>query len=114
MFKLGFAEYGMWILTFALFVCTTLIAIRVLEAALPESEFFKAKLAYVVLISFSFGYASWMLVTLMDTILWGFLMIASVYLLISKLNQVKHLAQGLLGRIRAKSFDWMWIAHLST
>ena len=95
-FKLGFSENIVWILSLVLFVSTSLIAFRILELSLHRTSWLQAKIIYLLIISLSFGYSSWMLVSLMDTTLWGFLLMASIYTLISPLNQKKYLALGCL------------------
>lgn len=94
-FKLGFSENIVWVLSLLLFILTTLIAFCILEISLHRSIWFQAKILYIFIISSSFGYASWMLLPLMDVTVWGFLLMAVMYLLISPGPQ-RNLALGFL------------------
>jgi arabinofuranosyltransferase len=95
-FKSGLSENSVWILSLVLFALSTLIAFRILEMSLHRNWWIQAKILYLVIISLSFGYSSWMLLTLMDTTLWGFLLMAVIYFLISPLNNTKNLTLGSL------------------
>jgi hypothetical protein len=95
-FKLGFSENIIWILSLVLFILTTLIAFCILEISLHKSNWLKAKIVYLLITSLSFSYASWMLISLMDTTLWGFLLMTMLYLLISPFKDKKNLALGSL------------------
>jgi arabinofuranosyltransferase len=81
-FKFGFSEIGILIVSLVLFSLTHLISFSILERSLPRNNWFWAKSSYLLLVSLSFGYSSWMLVTLMDTTLWGFILVSLIYLLI--------------------------------
>jgi hypothetical protein len=95
-FKLGFSENIILILSLVLFILTTLIAFCILEISLHKSNWLKAKIVYLLITSLSFSYASWMLISLMDTTLWGFLLMTMLYLLISPFKDKKNLALGSL------------------
>jgi len=82
MFNVGFTEVGILFVSLALFVLTHMISFSILEKSLPRASWFYAKSTYLLIISLSFGYSSWMLVTLMDTTLWGTLLLSIIYFLI--------------------------------
>ena len=73
-FKLRLGEPGVLVLSFALLLASQWIWLRVLSRLLPERKRSMPFLfAYVVMVLSSAGYVTWMTVTLMDTVLWGFL-----------------------------------------
>ena len=73
-FKLRLGEPGVLGLSFALILASQWIWLRVLSRLLPARNRSTPFLfAYVVMVLSSAGYVTWMAVTLMDTVLWGFL-----------------------------------------
>jgi hypothetical protein len=96
MFKIGFSEVGILFVSLALFVFTHLISFSILEKSVPRASWFWAKSTYLLLISLSFGYSSWMLVTLMDTTLWSAIILAAIYFLIYPPENRLQVSLGLL------------------
>lgn len=73
-FKLRLGEPGVLGLSFALLLASQWIWLRVLSRLLPaQNRSTPFLFAYVVMVLSSAGYVTWMTVTLMDTVLWGFL-----------------------------------------
>lgn len=83
MFYLGFAEIGIFVLTIMLFFMTHLLAFRIIEKMVAATFWAFAKFLYILMISLSFGYISWMTATLMDTTIWGFLLMSLFYVTVS-------------------------------
>ena len=95
-FKVGLSEIGIWLFSLLLFVLTNCISFRIIEISVKKSSWMRAKIFYIFAISLSFSYTSWILNSLMDTALWGFLLIASGYVLISSTKQKSKLVFGCL------------------
>lgn len=73
-FKLRLGEPGVLGLSFTLLLASQWIWLRVLSRLLPaRNRSMPFLFAYVVMVLSSAGYVTWMTVTLMDTVLWGFL-----------------------------------------
>ena len=73
-FKLRLGEPGVLGLSFTLLLASQWIWLRVLSRLLPaRNRSMPFLFVYVVMVLSSAGYVTWMTVTLMDTVLWGFL-----------------------------------------
>jgi hypothetical protein len=81
MFFLGFGEIGVFLLSIMFFLGTHFLAFRVLGRLVSGMNLVLAKFFYLLLLSVTFGYISWTTITLMDTTVWGFLIMAALYLI---------------------------------
>jgi hypothetical protein len=95
-FKVGLSEIGVWVFSLLLFVITNFISFRIIEISVHRINWLRAKIFYIIAISLSFSYTSWMLNSLMDTALWGFLLMASAYTLITATKQMNQIVFGCL------------------
>jgi len=81
-FFVGFEKGGIFALTLFIFFLTHLLGFKTIERLTfsPKSYFWK--ILYIVILTSSCGYCSWTTVTLMDTTLWGALLISMNYFLL--------------------------------
>jgi arabinofuranosyltransferase len=82
-FRLHVDEMGVLIITLLLFIGTHLIGFKILERVLPRDSWVRAKSFYLIAVMMSLGYSSWMLVSFMDTTVWGFSLMAVCRFLIA-------------------------------
>lgn len=77
-FLIGFDEAGVFFAVLILFAATHFFALKMIDNFCGHDSIL-AKLIYLGLVFSSFGYVTWSLVTLMDGVLHGFLIILLVY-----------------------------------
>jgi hypothetical protein len=84
-FTIGLDEAGVFVLSFLLFTATQFLMLKAIQEGVkkPNDLAGPLQLIYFALILSSPAYITWMTITLMDTCLWGFLVSAMAFLLVS-------------------------------
>jgi len=84
-FRLGFDESGVLAISVLLLCLTQILAIGIIRrsAAARDAPSWPFELAYLFLVFSCPAYIIWMSITLMDTCLWGFLIVLMVYVALS-------------------------------
>jgi arabinofuranosyltransferase len=77
-FYSGYSEFGIFTLTCFLFLLTQFISLKIINV-FYDKDFSLPKLTYLTLTITSFGYISWSTVALMDTTVWGLIIILTAY-----------------------------------
>jgi len=82
-FYLGGGEFGVLVVAMSIFIATQFLVFRLIDEIILPHKQLLAKCIYLALLSSSCAYLSWSTVTLMDTGLWGFVIVAMTYSLLS-------------------------------
>jgi len=86
MFFIGFNELGVLILSVFIAAATQLIFLKTIQNICKRTERsrpFIYQAAFAIIILFSPAYITWMTITLMDTVLWGFILASITYFIVS-------------------------------
>jgi hypothetical protein len=78
-FFLGWGEFGVLVLATIIFIATQFFVFRLIDKVTQTHKQFLSKCIYLALLSSSSAYLSWTTVTLMDTGLWSFVIVAMAY-----------------------------------